>query len=176
MSPYGPPDGARQTPLGVGCLQSARQWVCCAEHCWFWFVTKPLVSPASEQRAGGRLWCREHPEHPPRAGKAPDGAPALYLCLGTWFLLNLIASFSGLKSRVASKQGQHQFNLITLHRGLPSRNVATGGSHPAPNRDEPSGLGRARTPTSLTPIRPCRAPTRTTIFTHLLVCLFFICH
>lgn len=82
---------------------------------------------------------------PPRAGKAPDGAPALYLCLGTWFLLNLIASFSGLKSRVASKQGQHQFNLITLHRGLPSRNVATGGSHQAPNWDEPGGLGRAQT-------------------------------
>lgn len=53
-------------------------------------------------------------------------APAVYLCLGTWFLLNLIASFSGLKSRVASKQGQHQFNLITLHGGLPRRNAATG--------------------------------------------------
>lgn len=66
---------------------------------------------------------------------------AMYLCSGTWFLLNLIASFSGLKSRVASKQGQHQFNLITLHCSLQSQNVATGVSLRPQIQDEPGGPG-----------------------------------
>ena len=88
----------------------------------------------------------------------PDGRLAIRLCLGTWFLLNLIASFSGLKSRVASKQGQHQFNLITLRCGLPSRPVATEGPHGAPARDEPSSPGghrlRVRAPTPRLPPTP----------------------
>lgn len=69
-------------------------------------------------------------------------APAVHLCLGTWFLLNLIASSSGLKSRVASKQGQHRFDLITPHCGLP-RPVATAGSRAG---DRPSRPGEGRRP------------------------------
>ena len=84
------------------------------------FYFKPDISSAQSglSRGGCRL---------------RTAALAVYLCLGTWFLLNLIASFSGLKSRVASKQGQHQFNLITLHCSLPSRSTATGGSRGAPD-------------------------------------------
>lgn len=69
-------------------------------------------------------------------------APAVHLCLGTWFLLNLIASSSGLKSRVASKQGQHRFDLITPHCGLP-RPVATASSRAG---DRPSRPGEGRRP------------------------------
>lgn len=67
---------------------------------------------------------------------------AIYLGLGTWFLLNLIASSSGLKSRVASKQGQHQFDLITLHCSLLSRDVATGVSLRAPDSGQAQRPGQ----------------------------------
>lgn len=66
---------------------------------------------------------------------------AIYLCLGTWFLLNLIASFSGLKSRVASKQGQHQFNLITPHCSLQAELWLPGPHARLPAQDGPSRLG-----------------------------------
>lgn len=62
---------------------------------------------------------RQHPKWSVPGGcRLRMAASAIYLCLGTWFLLNLIASFSALKSREASKQGQHPFNLITLHCSL----------------------------------------------------------
>lgn len=86
----------------------------------------------------------QHPQRPLPGGCSLRMATlAIYLCSGTWFLLNLIASFSGLKSRVASKQGQHQFNLITLRCSLQSQTVATGVSHRGPQiQDEPRGLGK----------------------------------
>lgn len=89
----------------------------------------------------------------------PDGRPAIRLCLGTWFLLNLIASFSGLKSRVASEQGQHQFNLITLRGGLPRGPWLPKARAGPPARVGPSGAGGTGRGSGLRP-RLARCPRR----------------
>lgn len=99
----------------------------------------------------------------PPADAAPDGCPAVDLCLGTWFLLNLIASFSGLKSRVASKPGQQQFNLIA--RRWPSEGTVATGAHPGPAPPRlpgpgghGPGSGLRSPPTPLGWSRPGRRP------------------
>lgn len=116
----GPPSGpSASSGHAVGPARSRRGGPVCSGF-------DKVISEAGPRAARGRASSRRGPP----ADAAPDGCPAVYLCLGTWFLLNLIASFSGLKSRVASKQGQRQFNLIA--RRWPSEGTVATGAHPGP--------------------------------------------